>query len=956
MKLNDKIHGFTVTRIQPVQTVEGELIEMVHDKSGAKLAWLKSSEENKLFSVSFKTIPSDDTGVFHILEHSVLGGSERYPVKEPFLYMLKSSMNTFLNAMTFPDKTMFPVSSRNNRDFMNLTRVYLDAVFKPLIYTVPEIFYQEGHHTEWRKAEDAPLYKGVVFNEMKGVISSIYNRMECETMAMLYPESSYRFESGGLPEAIPDLTYEQFIETHKRFYHPSNSYFYLDGDVDINEILELIDTDYLSAYERSNDVITIPVQKHIAPAEKTCYYEISAEEPEEKHTHICVSKIMASWEEKEKIFACTVLGEALAGSNDAPLKRALLDTGKCLDAAFGINEGIMQPFGALRIFNTDMADAPELLDTVKKAVSDMVENGIGRNALEAAINRLEFRFREGEEPKGLNRSINAMSSWLYGGDVLMYIDCDSVFDFLREQLETGYYEKLLAEWLLDDTGRATLYMLPSHTYGEELVKAENERVNAELAAMSEDEKAKLIELNSELDEWQAAPDTAENIASLPTLPLSEVNREPLKFVTEKVSENGITVLRHPARNRGISSVSLYFSAADLDRHEFDMLALLSDLISELPTKNCSGAELQQRITGILGNLNISATVFSKDKVTDKCKPYMAVKASFLEHNREKALSLIGELLTETVYESPEQIKEILLQTDEDMKQDIIANGHRIAMRRARCGMSAESALNEVLSGYEAYKTVHAISKPSDEELSKLISELRALAERIFCKARLTASTVSADELSLGIIADMLPQGEAPDTEETSFSIETPDAQGIIIPSGVSYSGAALPEYEEDTAVWSVLSTILSYEYLWNEVRVKGGAYGTGCGANNLGEVGFYSYRDPSPSGALKAFADSSEFLRSYCGAKPDISNYIISSIAQREPLISDRGYGDSADAIYFREMTDEVRCANRLRMLELTADDLLTAADSLAKSGRKCVVGPAEAITACGEGFVTEKL
>lgn len=957
MKLNEIIHGFTVTRIEAVPNLGGELIEMSHAKTGARLAWLNNGEENKLFSVSFKTVPWDDTGVFHILEHSVLGGSERYPVKEPFLYMLKSSMNTFLNAMTFPDKTMLPVSSRNNRDFMNLARVYLDAVFKPLIYTLPEIFYQEGHHTEWRKTDDDPLYKGVVFNEMKGVISSIYNRIEYEMMAMLYPDTCYRFESGGLPEAIPDLTYEQFIAAHKKFYHPSNSYFYLDGDVDIEAVLALINDEYLSADFGDGEAVDIPVQKPVTPAEKKCFYEIAPEEPEENHTHIAIGKVLASWEEREKLFALIALSEALAGSNEAPLKRAILDTGKCLDVSLSVSDGIQQPFGVLKIFNTDMANAPELLEAVRAAAEKLVKDGISRSALSAAINRLEFRLREGEEPKGLIRAINALSSWLYGGDLLMYIDCDSVFDFLRRMTETDYYEKLLSEWLLSENGKATLYLLPSHTYGEELKKQEQQRVNAELAAMSEAERSQLIELNSKLDRWQEAPDSPENIAKLPTLPLSEVNELPLEFVTEKDSENGFTVLRHPARNKGISSVNLYFSVADLNRQELDALAFMSDLISELPTENCSGEELQQRITGILGNLNIDVAVFGKDGSPQLCKPYIAVKASFLDCNASEALSLIGELLTETVFDSPDQIKEILLQTDEDMKQDMISNGHRIAMRRARSGMSAESAVNEVINGFEAYKTLHAVSKPTDEKLAEMISGFKALSKRIFCKTRLTAGVVSADMLSLAPVADMLPEGEKPASDTMTFSLETPDAQGIIIPSGVSYSGAVLPDYEDDTALWSVLSTILSYEYLWNEVRVKGGAYGTGAGANNMGEAAYYSFRDPSPCSSLEAYAKVADFLRGYCASEPDISSYIISSIAQKEPLISDSAYGSTADEIYFREITETKRRENRRRMLSLTAADLLAAVPSLEKQGHCCVIGPAEAIASCNDrGFVTESI
>lgn len=955
MKINDSMHGFNVTRIRPAGSVAGELVEMEHVRTGARLVWLDNGDENKVFSVNFKTPPTDDTGVFHIIEHSVLGGSEKYPVKDPFLYMLKSSMNTFLNAMTFPDKTMYPVSSRNDRDFMNLIEVYLDGVFKPQIGSVPEIFYQEGHHIEWRAEGDEPLYKGVVFNEMKGVESSIYNRIEQELMTMLYPDTCYGYESGGKPSAIPDLTYEQFVATYKRHYHPSNSYIYLDGAVDIEPVLGLIDS-YLSQFEKSGDVIEIPMQEPVATAEKSCYYEIAPEEEEAAHTHIAVGKVMASWDEREKLTAGIVLGKALAGSNEAPLKRALLDTGLCLDVSLSIEDGTAQPMGSLKIYNTDMEHAPALLTTVRETVSSLVKNGIDRKTLSAAIDWFEFHTKDRQEPKGLIRGIVCMSSWLYGGDPLMYLDCDDIFGSLRAKLETDYYEKLLAEWLLDEKGAVTLYMLPSRTYGDEQKRIEQQRVRAELAAMSEQEKAKLIELNRRLDEWQATPDTPEDIATLPTLPLSEVSELPLEFVTERGEERGITLLRHPARNKGISSVALYFTAADFTQRELEMLAIMTDLISELPTVNCSGAELQQRITGTLGKLDINAAVFAREGAPEECSPYLTVKASFLDHKTEDALALIGELLTETVYDSPEQIREILLQCDEDMKQDIIANGHRIAMRRVRSGMSAESAMNELLCGYEAYRTLHAAAKPTDAELAGLIGEFKAIAAKLFCRARLTAGTVSTDGLPLGVLADMLPEGEAPAKSATAFRLETPEKQGIIVPSGVSYSGAALPTYETDKALWSVLSTILSYEYLWNEVRVKGGAYGTGFGVNNMGEAAFYSYRDPSPSGALTAYAGAAEFLRSYCAAKPDISSYIISSIAQKEPLMSDSAYGTTADEIYFRGITEESRRENRRRMLALTSDDLLKAAEALSALGRRCVVGSAEAIKACGEDYDTSSI
>lgn len=934
------LHGFSITDTRKIG--DAEFIMMYHEKTGARLAWLNNKEENKLFSISFKTVPEDDTGVFHILEHSVLGGSEHYPVKEPFLYMLKSSMNTFLNAMTFPDKTMFPISSRNNADFMNLTKVYLDAVFKPEIYTNPNIFYQEGHHIEYRAEGDIPAYKGVVFNEMKGVISSVHERIESKLMEMLFPESCYRFEYGGLPSAVPNLTYQQFIDTHKRFYHPANSYIWLDGDIDIESVLELIDS-YLSEYDKNDWLPEIPLQIPVS-SDETEYYEIAPDESEEKQTHLSVGKILASWHEREKVTAYSVLCEALAGSNDSPLKRAFLDTGLCLDVELSLSDGISQPFGILRINNIDTDDKDKILSALKDIVSDIVTNGIGHEILSASINRSEFNFRESEEPQGLTRCIDAMSSWLYGGDPLLYIDCESVFAGLREKIDTGYFENLLSEWLLDENGRAVLCMIPSKTYGEEQKNQEQKRLDNELANMSADEKSELIRLNSILDKWQKNPDSAEDIAKIPVLPLSEVSENPIDYKTEESSLNGVTILNHPAKNKGIISLNLWFDVSDFSRSELETLSLIDRLISELPTKKYSGAELTQQVVGVLGSLSTDISAFSKPDSPEKCKVYFSVKSRFLARNCNDAQALIAEILTSTIYDNAEIISEIINQDKEELRQDIITDGHRFAMRRARSTMSAESAVNELINGFESYSFIREID---NNRIRESIADIIKLAERVFCKARLTASITAIEPVSIEALINALPDGEEMQSAEltlSEISVESSQIQGIIIPSGVSYSSAVLAERTCDKALWDVLSTIMTYEYLWNEVRVKGGAYGTGSGTNVLGETAFYSFRDPSPDASLDIYAQSAGFLSEYCSEKPDITQYIISTIARGEPLISDGEYGTTADIFHFRGIDFEERKNIRRRILSMTYSDLLSAVPYLENQGSCCIIGSKETI------------
>lgn len=937
MKKNDKIHGFTVTNVR--QSGCGEFVEFSHDKTAARLAWLNNGEENKLFSVSFKTIPEDDTGVFHILEHSVLGGSKKYPVKEPFLYLLKGSMNTFLNAMTFSDKTMFPVSSRNKTDFMNLVKVYLDAVFKPMIYSKPEIFYQEGHHIEYFGDESEAVYKGVVFNEMKGCLSNVHDRIESEMNTLLFPDTSYRFEYGGLPKSIPNISYEQFIDVHRKFYHPSNSYIYLDGDINLTEVLTLIDT-YLSEYEKCEILPKIKRQFPVESCFRELYYDSSSEEDNgQPQTFLAVGKILASWEEREKITAYNVLTEAIAGCNDSPLKKALLDTGMCIDVSLGISDGILQPYGVLKFFNIARENGSELISAAENAVGSLIENGIGREILEAALNRCEFRFHESEEPKGLVRCIDAMSSWLYGGDPLQYIDISDVFASLRVKLDTGYFEDLLSEWLLNKNGRAELYLLPSDSYGDELNQKEKERIMSELSAMSEQEKSELIMLNKNLAHWQNTPDSSNAAKTIPKLSLNEISKEPIEFKTEISEENEIVILKHPARDKDIVSLSLYFSVDDLTPDELKRLFILERLIVELPTKKSTGIQLQNRVIGTLGSLSTSLEAFENRESTKTCRVFFVMKSRFLLRNTESALELIGELLTDTVYEHPEFARRLLKQDEEELKQDIISDGHRFAVRRAAASMSAESAFIEYVDGFESYKMLHDVNKMPYDEFLIFLEDLQQLAERIFCKSRLTASISSVSEVFLNTLINFLPNGKKASVKCMQFSLDIPKNQGIVIPSATSHTGAVISGKISDKAVWGVLSTILSYEYLWNEVRIKGGAYGSNCIVNAIKEAEFYSYCDPSPEESICIYENSSQFLREYCNRNANISSYIISSIAAGEPLMSDSEYAAHADIMYFRGITNEFRKKLRSDMLEMTSEKLISACEELEKTMNCCIVG-----------------
>ena len=954
MNLNDRLHGFIVLNIQRVPEADGTLYTLRHEKTGARLLWMKTGDENKLFSITFKTIPWDDTGVFHILEHSVLGGSRQFPVKEPFLELMKSSMNTFLNAMTFPDKTMFPVSSRNAADFMNLTRVYLDAVFDPAIYDNPGIFHQEGWHFELRDPADAPVFKGVVFNEMKGALSSVYDRMALELQRMLFPDNCYGFESGGDPVAIPDLTYERFLAAHREFYHPSNAYIYLDGDLEPEPVLALIDG-YLSRFEAGVADHAVPLQAPVAPVQRTREYAVAPEEPLENRVHVALGKVLADWSQREKIMALHILAEALAGGNDAPLKRALLDTGLCRDVSLSVVDGMLQCGGIVEIQNTEAEHVPALIGALRDAARALADGALDREDLEAAINLMEFRFREGEEPRGLTRNINMLSSWLYGGDPLLYVGCDGMFATLRGWLDTDYYRDLLREWLLDEAGTAQVTMLPSRDYEERERREEAGRLERLRAGWTDAERDAIIEANRALDAWQQSVDTPEQLATMPQLPLSEVSGKPLPLITEETEQGGVRVLRHPSRQKGIVSLNLFFSVADMGADALFDLASLAGMMGELPTRSHDGATLQRMVRALLGELQFSVQAFGRKGAPEKCRPVLAVQSRFLEHNRDAALKLIAEIMTQTRVDCPEILRELMLQADEDFKQEIISSGHRYALSRARSGLSAESAVGELVGGFEAYRRQHARALALDERLPGFIAAVEGMAGTVFARARLIAGVTAEDAVPLDALLDRLPQGEAPAAVETAFALDAPRAQGILIPAPISYSGYALSVPADDTPAWSVASSILSLEYLWNEVRVKGGAYGAGASANLLGEVSFYSFRDPTPVQTLATDRGAAEFLRGYCAGRPALDRYIISTIAQGEPLMSDSARGTAADIMWLRGITEAQREANRRRTLAVRAADIEGLCDALEKPAATCIVGAQDALEGC-EGIEIESI
>lgn len=956
MENNQLMNGFRVVNVHQVPDVKGTLYEMVHEKTGAKLAWLDREDDNKTFSIAFKTIPENDTGVFHILEHSVLNGSQKYPVREPFVELLKGSMQTFLNAFTYPDKTMYPVSSRNNKDFMNLMSVYMDAVFHPAIYTNPNIFYQEGWHYEIRKEEDTPVYKGVVLNEMKGAFSSVDEVIINELNRMLFPDNCYKYVSGGDPEYITTLSYEKFIETHQKFYHPSNARIFLDGSLDINEVTKFIDDEYFSQYEKEEMCFDIPMQEEKEAQHHRVSYELSDEESEEHRTQIALAKIVSSFDQPVKNLAWGVLSTVLVSSNESELKKAIIDNDLGEDVELDIYDGIQQPWIVMCIRNTDEEKYDEVIKKIQECAKSLIKKGLDHEAIQATLNQMEFKYREKHEPAGVMFAQRALETWLYDGDITQGFSLGSVFEELRKKVDEGYFEELMKEFFLSDK-LSTLIAVPDTKLGEERFQHEQDKLVKAKESWGEDIK-KYIDINEKLDTWQATEDTEEQLNTLPQLTLADISDKPIEYPYEVIRENGVDVIVHPQEDTGIVYMNFYFNLAGITVKNLPSLGLFVSLLTNLPTKNKSVEQIQSAIRKDLGGLSFGLDSYSISHEYETCVPLLVATASCLKQNTKQAISLILEIAKETVFEA-DKILPILKQENESFRQGVSASGQSYAMRRCAAHNSAEGVFREYVGGYESGIFDKNLEKNFDKEVDSFINDCQLYQEVLFSKARCTASITGKENLDVvKEFVDGLNTVEATPAK-VHYPLLTEKKEFIQISGGVSYSAInqnieALGE--RFSAVLNVLSHLLTYDYLWNEVRVKGGAYGTGFAVNANGNVGAYSYRDPDVTNALEAFKNIYQRVEEMKMSEEDLTQMIVGTIASSEPLLSSLGKVRVADRFYFTNVTYERRQENRNKILHTTASDLGAYSEILKKAmevASICVVGNEETYEQLKEeGFV----
>ena len=935
--------GFRLVKKEYVPSKHADLYTLLHEKTKAELLYFDRADENKTFSIAFKTLPEDDTGVFHILEHSVLNGSKRFPVREPFVNLLQSSMQTFLNAMTYPDKTVYPVCSRNERDFRNLMEVYLDAVFCPAIYEKPQIFMQEGWHYEFDSEDAEPYYNGVVYSEMKGAFSDVSELMETESQRLLFPDSCYGFVSGGHPESIPKLSYEQFLANHRRFYHPSNARIFLDGKMDIDEILRYIDEEYLSKYDYRAPDFDFTVQKSVA-GEKTVSYAVKP--GEEAKAHIVFSKLLCAHDEPEKVLAAKVLAKYLTGSNEAPLKRAFLEKGLCQDVSLQINDGVFQPFFLLNVRNTDQEKFGAVEACLRETVQDILAKGLDKEALLAELERMAFSSREIEEPYGLILGLTALDGWLYGDDPLTYIETAGIFDTLRQKADTGFFADLLREMLGSTQALCRVRLLPSETKTQEDQAAEKARLEADIARWDAAAREQAYAAFRTMHNWQQTPDSPEALATLPTLTLADVSEDVPPI---PVTPEGKTLLRVETETNGITYGKLFFDVSDFSPEELRLLNILCACFGKLHTETTSALSLQTKIKANFGHLSAEIERVAPPEQLTQCTPYLVVSAAMLEESAPQAFRLLEELLTRTLYDEADRIGEIIDQNSYYYKQALVSSGHMFAIFKSLAPFSRDAALQECLQGESYVSWLSELAQRFRKDAQTLCAELGALAKRAFAGNRLfTACTGKLDSTCLAELSAALP--ESPLGEIPRLPVFEKAPQAIEIASDVGYSALGANLYalgSRYTGSVPVLASLMTYGYLWNAIRVRGGAYGTGMQAGSDGRIFCYSYRDPNLAATRDAFSAMADFLEDYLKQEESLESTIIGAVNTTDPLLSPASALSLESKRYLAGVTHADVLRTRRELLHTTKEDLrglLTALRTFQADAVFCAVGNRDAV------------
>lgn len=950
----DNLTAYEVVKEEELTDIHSKGWLLRHKKTGARVMLIENDDENKVFNIAFRTPPKDSTGVAHILEHSVLCGSKEFPLKDPFVELVKGSLNTFLNAMTYPDKTCYPVASCNDQDFQNLMHVYLDAVFYPNIYKREEIFRQEGWNYHLEQPEGPLTYNGVVYNEMKGAFSSPDEVLEREIMNHLFPDTTYGCESGGDPKNIPDLTYENFLNFHRTYYHPSNSYIYLYGNMDMEEKLAFLDEHYLSNFDYLDVDSTIQEQK----AFETCRdveleYPVAENESEEDNTYLSYNMVAGNAMDSQMAMAFEVLDYALLSAPGAPLKQALLDAKVGKDVYGSYDDGILQPYFTVIAKGSNPDKKEEFVSVIRQVLGDIVKNGIDKKAVEAGINYFEFRYREADfssYPKGLMYSLDILGNWLYEkGNPFAQVQQLTVFENLKKAVNEGYFEELIRKYLLENPHGCVLTLLPKKGLAAQREKELEEKLEAYRRSLSEQELKVMAEKTKALEAYQEAEEDPEALECIPMLKRSDIKKEAGKFVNEELSVDDSLFLYHDVCTNGIGYVDMMFKTDNIAPEQIPYLGLLKSVLGYVDTEDYTYGELFNEINANTGGINCGVEVFDRADSTEAFQAMFSVRGKALYPKMDFLFKMIQEILNTSRLEDTKRLYEIIAAVKSRAQVSLTGAGHSTAVLRATAYSSPMAAFQDEMAGIGYYQFIEQLEKDFDQRKDELVKELRKLMKEILRPENFLISYTGERESleTVKKLASDVKKGLC--TEPVEISGEkltcTKKNEGFKTSGQVQYvaqTGNFKKKGLEYTGALEILKVILSYDYLWINLRVKGGAYGCMSGFKRNGESYLVSYRDPHLKRTLDVYKGIPEYVRNFQADERDMTKYIIGTISGKDVPKTPQMKGAVSKNAYFCGVTEEMIQKERDQILNASVEDIHALAEiieAILAADQICVVG-----------------
>lgn len=937
-----------------VEDVQSDGFILRHKKSGARIAILSNNDDNKVFYIGFRTPPEDETGVPHIIEHTTLCGSKKFPVKDPFIELAKGSLNTFLNAMTYPDKTVYPVASCNDQDFKNLMDVYLDAVFNPNITKYEEIFKQEGWHYELTGRDDELKINGVVYNEMKGAYSSPDEVLSSQIYRSLFPDNTYSKDSGGNPEYIPKLTYEAYLDFYHKYYHPSNSYIYLYGDMDVVERLEWLDKEYLSLYDYkkvNSEINKQPPFDEIKNVE--AQYSITMDDTQENKTYLSYNRVVGDTLDEMLYQAFDVLDYALVSSPGAPVKQALIDAGIGDDVYGSYDAGILQPVFSFVAKNADASQADEFESIIESTLKEVVKTGINKEALLAGINSSEFKFREadfGQFPKGLLFGLNCLDSWLFDDmKPFIHLECLGTFAKLRKAVDTDYFEKLIQEYLLDNTHGSSVTVKPKRGLGNEREEALAKELSDYKASLSDEEINKLIEDTEHLKKYQEEPSSDEDLRKLPMLTRADMKKNAMPFSNIEDELLDVKVVRHDIESNGIDYISFLFDANDFEQSELGYLGFFTNALGLVSTEKYSYTDLANATNIYTGGISTGTASHPDIKDRNNFVFKFEVKLKVLEKNLDKALELMEQMLLTSDFTDTKRLGELVAQIKARLQANLSSSGHLVAAMRSMSSFSRYALYQDELKGVAFYRSICRIEKELSESPKSVSDKLAEIAKKLFARNRMLISFTGNNEAygnakpSLEkVIAGFNKMSAIGNQAEVHFNTAK---EAFIDASQIQYvakTGDFICEGYEYTGALRLLRIILSYDYLWINVRVKGGAYGCMNTFLRSGESYFVSYRDPNLSDTLDVYDRIPEYIKSFSPDERDMTKYIIGTFSALDTPMNPEAKGSRSLSAYLEGITYEQIQKERNEILNAQPEDIRRLADlveAVLKKDSICVIG-----------------